>query len=240
MTRVVQQSIWIPSYQRGYRWTKVQVNQLLDDIWEFIQNRQGAFYCLQPIVVRKAELDAEFEIVDGQQRLTTIRILLNCLKTQLDALGKTPFVIRYETRETECFLNNIDLDRAEENIDNFYLCEAHSAIEDWFEQRDSKHKLRFLQHLLNDDDEPNVRVIWFELASSDNPINAFTRLNTGKIPLTNDELIRALFLKRSNSNDTLLAHDQTNIALEWDRIESGLQDDTFWYFLNNDLFGVDK
>ena len=45
---------WIPSYQRGYRWKPLQVTQLLDDVWEFIQNSEGgkrqAFYCLQPLV----------------------------------------------------------------------------------------------------------------------------------------------------------------------------------------------
>jgi len=42
---------WIPAYQRGYRWTPLQVTQLLDDIWGFIQNSEGgprdAFYCLR-------------------------------------------------------------------------------------------------------------------------------------------------------------------------------------------------
>ena len=228
----------IPGYQRGYRWTKLQVTQLLDDIWEFFQNPQGPFYCLQPIVVQRTKNEYDFDIVDGQQRLTTIRILLTCLEKQLDALEKKPFEIGFETRGTESFLNNIESDRAEENIDYFYICEARSAINDWFEKRDSMQKLKFLQILLNVD-EPNVRVIWFELPSSENPVNAFTRLNIGKIPLTNAELIRALFLKHSGLGSTEFEHEQiNNIALEWDRIESALQDDEFWYFLNDDFFDI--
>lgn len=67
----------IPAYQRGYRWDRRQVIQLLDDIWDFIQasdeKSRTSFYCLQPLVVRKLE-DGRYEVVDGQQRLTTIFI----------------------------------------------------------------------------------------------------------------------------------------------------------------------
>ena len=233
---------WIPSYQRGYRWSANQVSQLLDDIWDFKQSRQEGFYCLQPLVVKKTKNDGEFEVVDGQQRLTTIHIILTSLKKQLDALEKTPYEVRYETRgeANDSFLDNIDDSRAEENPDYFYICQALETINNWFDQIDSKQKLPFLQLLLNDDDEPNVRVIWFELAISENPVNAFTRLNVGKIPLTNDELIRASFLKRSELNLMVTEHDQTNIALEWDKIENELQDDTFWYFFNNDFYSSDN
>jgi uncharacterized protein with ParB-like and HNH nuclease domain len=68
---------WIPAYQRGYRWSPLQVTQLLDDVWEFIQVSEGGnrhqFYCLQPLVI-KAVPDGVFEVVDGQQRLTTVFI----------------------------------------------------------------------------------------------------------------------------------------------------------------------
>ena len=96
------------------------------------------------------------------------------------------------------------------------------------------HKLKLLQHLLNDDEAGrNVKVIWFQLADSDNPVDAFTRLNVGKIPLTNDELIRALFLKRSGPEDSESEANQFGIAYEWDLLEKALQSDAFWHFLSN-------
>ena len=61
----------IPDYQRGYRWDKTQVEQLLDDIREFSSPRNkkdtGEFYCLQPVVVRRRP-SGEYELIDGQQR----------------------------------------------------------------------------------------------------------------------------------------------------------------------------
>jgi hypothetical protein len=79
----------------------------------------------------------------------------------------------------------------------------------------------------------NVKVIWYELPDSENVIDAFTRLNIGKIPLTNSELIRALFLR--SENFPVAARDiyQLRIAQEWDRIENALQQDDFWHFIYN-------
>ena len=228
---------WIPAYQRGFRWTQLQVTQLLDDVWEFIQNSDGKsrqeFYCLQPLVVR-AQADGKFEVVDGQQRLTTIYILLTYLQDMMSVLQKEQFQITFETRDNT-FLQEIDCTRAEENVDFFYICEAYQAIKSWFEKRNNRsHNLDFLQHLTNDDEVGrNVKVIWFQLAQSDNPVSAFTRLNVGKIPLTNDELIRALFLNRIAPEETESTKSQLQIANEWDQLEKSLQNDAFWYFLTN-------
>lgn len=231
---------WIPAYQRGYRWAPLQVSQLLDDVWEFIQTSEGgnrhAFYCLQPLVI-KSRSGGDYEVVDGQQRLTTIYILLTYLKEMVAMLGKTRFQISFETRgeANEPFLQHIDLSRAEENVDFFHICEAYKAIDTWFASRDAMHKLKLLQHFLNDDEAGrNVKVIWFELAEHDNPVAAFTRLNVGKIPLTNDELIRALFLRRASAEAVDTETLQLRIAYEWDQLEKALQSNAFWYFLSNE------
>jgi len=230
---------WIPAYQRGYRWSPLQVTQLLDDIWDFVQESEGGnrhqFYCLQPLVIR-ALPDGVFEVVDGQQRLTTIYILLTYLKAMVEVLGKTRFQLTFETRgeANESFLREIDLTRAEQNVDFFHICQAYRAVDGWFQNRDGMHKLKLLQHLLNDDEAGrNVKVIWFQLAENDNPVDAFTRLNVGKIPLTNDELIRALFLKRVRADESEAQVLQLEIANEWDRLEKALQSEAFWYFLSN-------
>lgn len=230
---------WIPAYQRGYRWAPLQVRQLLDDIWEFIQNSEGgprdAFYCLQPLVVKQLQ-DGRIEVVDGQQRLTTLYIILTYLKSLVEVLEKKRFQITFETRgeANEPFLSNIDLDRAEENVDFFHIAQAFQAIEQWFKGREGSHKLKFLQHLLNDDEAGrNVKVIWYELSPSEDAVAAFTRLNVGKIPLTNDELIRAIILRQAAEEDPT-GSTSLRIAHEWDQLEKALQRDAFWYFISND------
>ncbi len=52
---LLKETFFIPSYQRGYRWTQEQVRNLLDDIWKFREasedESKDVFYCLQPVVV---------------------------------------------------------------------------------------------------------------------------------------------------------------------------------------------
>lgn len=81
----------------------------------------------------------------------------------------------------------------------------------------------------------STKVIWYETSQNEDSIDIFTRINSGKIPLTNAELIKALFLNSSNFSNTdteKLRLKQLEIASEWDRIEFALQDDSFWYFIN--------
>lgn len=230
----------VPAYQRGYRWTERQVCDLLDDIWSFqaqAENQdRSAFYCLQPVVVLKRE-SGEWELVDGQQRLTTIFLILDYLRPILELLGKRSFTLSFETRDTSAaFLQHIELHRAEENIDFFHMCEAHKAISQWFQGRDGSHRIKFLQCLLNGDDVgKNVKVIWYELPESEKPVPAFTRLNVGKIPLTNAELIRALFLREGNFSRSTGHLERAAIAQEWDEIEKALQGDDLWYFLHDGI-----
>jgi len=231
------EQFYVPSYQRGYRWTTRQVKELLDDIWEFRKDAENKskveFYCLQPIVVSKQK--DEWVVIDGQQRLTTIYLILTYLNQILSILGKSKYVIKYETRkDSEAFLDNIDLTRSDENIDYFHICQAYQEINNWFSNRDGNTRINFVNTLLNDNDTgKNVKVIWYEIGDDTNPIEIFTRINIGKIPLTNAELIKALFLGRikENTNKENTSLRKLQIASEWDKIENTLQNDSFWHFI---------
>lgn len=220
---------FIPSYQRGYRWTEQQVKDLLNDIWEFSQKndkRNGEFYCLQPLVV-KSLLKGYWEVIDGQQRLTTIYILLSYLKAE------DIYSLEYATRNnSKEFLSKIEKKDAENNIDYYHIVSAFEAIESWFDVN-FKDKKSFINILFD-----NVKFIWYETDEVD-PIKVFTRLNIGKISLTNAELIKALFLNRSNfgnENGDHLRLRQQEIASEWDNIEYTLQNDEFWLFLHENAY----
>lgn len=245
---LLDKEFYIPAYQRGYRWTKRQVTDLLEDIKEFQQqvenstNAKDKFYCLQPIVVK--EHGDKWEIVDGQQRLTTIHIILTCLKEILPLVGKSRYQISYETRtDSSDFLANINEDQAEDNIDFFHIVEAKKAVDKWFKDK-GNYRIQLIQTLLNEDEiGKNVKVIWYELGEHENATEVFTRLNMGKIPLVNAELVKALFLKSSNfidNNQSIkeqnksIRLEQVKISQEWDSIEKNLQDDAFWYFISNE------
>jgi hypothetical protein len=223
---------FIPDYQRGFRWSSLQVRQLLDDIREFTQRRNPQpeeFYCLQPLVIKARQDDGDFEVVDGQQRLTTLLLVMRHFNERLaEKYQQTLFSLDYKTRPSlDAFLDDPSEEAANENVDFFHLYQAIETIEVWFAERDSEVE-SIKSTLLN-----QTKVIWFQLSESDNPVEAFTRLNVGKIPLTNDELIRALFLRRSGPDETEATSLQLRIAYEWDQLEKALQSDAFWYFLSN-------
>lgn len=237
-------SFHVPSYQRGYRWTLRQVKDLLDDILEFSRKRDAGFYCLQPLVVSGKSSDRQlpdrlrevkdltearripnglWEVVDGQQRLTTIRLIL-------EELGRRRFYdIEYATRRGSAkFLDEIAEtdEKVEDNIDYHHFRQAIGVIHEWLEGKEAED---FLNVLLK-----RVKFIWYEIQEED-PKEVFTRLNIGKISLTNAELIKALLLNKSNFNgtdDNEIRLWQQEIAMEWDAMEYAFQSNEFWLFLN--------
>lgn len=244
INQLFENSFFIPAYQRGYRWTKIQVEQLLEDVWNFAKNpprqeegKEKPFYCLQPVVVKKHE--EGWEVIDGQQRLTTIYLILKNLENQIERDQKNFTRIFYETRaDSEDFLNNVEnysVERANQNIDYCHIYNAYSTIKEWFRIKantteDASPRAVLAPILLRD-----TKVIWYETEETEtnNSIDIFTRLNIGKIPLTNAELIKALFLQKRNFSEEKATLKQIQIASEWDIIEKTLQDDAFWFFIYN-------
>jgi hypothetical protein len=219
----------IPAYQRGYRWTPTQVTQLLDDVREFTKRENPQpeeFYCLQPLVLRPN--DGVYEVVDGQQRLTTLLLILRHFNERLATRYQQKlYRLVYETRpDLHGFLENPSPEEAASDIDFFHIDQAIKTISGWFEKRDSE------VDAIKDAFLTKAKIIWFQLSPEENAVAAFTRLNVGKIALTNGELIRALFLKRGKAESP--GQLQLRIALEWDALEKTLQDADFWSSLSND------
>ncbi|GHV11067.1 hypothetical protein FACS1894162_6150 [Bacteroidia bacterium] len=252
ISKLLNENFFIPSYQRGYRWNKQQVEDLLDDIWKFIETdpQKEEWYCLQPIVVKAKE--NQWEVIDGQQRLTTIFLILKHLEKFVESERKT-FEIEYETRNTENsnskeFLDNVGDKTQEEsfeNIDYAHIYIAFDTLIAWFKKKsktNSSVSSKFITPFLE-----KTKVIWYE-TNEDDAVQIFTRINMGKIPLTNAELIKALFLNSSNFKTKEPKNDyekkaledrirlkQLEIANEWDFIEYSLHNEEFWWFINMDV-----
>ena len=228
-------NFFIPDYQRGYRWGEIQIRQMLEDIYSFIydKNAAGSFYCLQPVVVKKMtpdevaanKLESAFdnntwyEVIDGQQRLTTIRIIL-ALESQIDRYNKMRFNMYYQTRpelgklfdklgiyeENERFIVKFDNDNDQCNdIDSWHIHNAANKILDWFQNGSGyfkpsiqEFKGGFYENFSNTKEkDKSVQVIWYELCDKSDPYEMFKRLNDKSISLNNAELIRGMFLSDS-------------------------------------------
>jgi len=217
---------YVPSYQRGYRWRTEQIKMLLNDICE----NGDLNYCLQPIVVKKLG-EAKFELIDGQQRLTSIYLILKYMKQLLPFIDMK-FSLSYETRKRSAeFLLSLDPNQANDNIDFHHMFNAFQYINTWFEDKATGDKGLKAINLYKYFGE-KVKFIWYEVNTSEDSTDLFTRLNIGKIPLTNAELVKALFL--SKDNNSISDEKQIEIATSWDIIEKELHNKDLYAFITNE------
>lgn len=223
----------LPDYQRGYRWTVDEVKKLLNDI--FANGKDN--YCLQPIVVKRLNGNnseseesgnEEYELIDGQQRLTTIYLIYRYLNKSSGGFMSGPrFSLKYKTREkSEKYLQTIDPDLADTNIDFYFIHQAYSYIEKYFKDKGDERQSKMAD--INTFFDQNVSVIWYEVPDCDG-VSLFERLNIGKIPLTSSEIVKALFMRKDGAN----VNRQEEIALQWDYMEQELNKNSFWSFLTN-------
>lgn len=239
-------NFFVPAYQRGYRWTKDDVQRLLDDVWESKQENRD--YSLQPVVVKPigdyaTEADntdqPEWELIDGQQRLTTLYLIFKFMKDKKWRINTAPYTLRYATRPNSAnYLQTLDPLLASTNIDFFHLRQAYEKIEQWFtdglDAFDQEERANdFFGHLTK-----KVKIIWYQVASAPHlspmentaeSIALFTRLNVGRIPLTDAELIKAALLSAVRKHPTDRSHE---IAAQWDGIERDLHQSDIWAFVS--------
>ena len=225
-------NFFIPDYQRGYRWGTRQVEQLMDDLCNFFEKGNGEFYCLQPIVVKELTEDERtayqlhsdtddnrwYEVIDGQQRLTTIRIILALFKS-VQGRFKHKFSIKYKTRPSldkifDKFIYDYNADEYSitvENeqgldIDSWHILQAAKCVLAWLKEGEIQgvgldyFTGVFLQYFTQHrglEGKKSVQVIWYELRDNSDQNETFKRLNDKKVSLNNAELIRAMFLSDS-------------------------------------------
>lgn len=240
----------IPYQQRGYKWTSSNVEELLCDLREFIEdaNPQKCIYCLQPLAIVSAG-DNRYTVLDGQQRLTTLYLLYKYL------YGESPYEFDYErdidddiTMSRTTFLatvESISEEQASAKIDFFYIHNAYKHIGevfmDWAKQSANsievtavktelaKH-INMFKTLLEGNGGKSLHMIWYEVVGDkEKQHEIFSNLNSGKIHLTNTELIKALLL---NSVSGLPGKEQNEAAAIFEQIERYMQNDNFWYMFN--------
>ena len=240
----------IPFQQRGYKWTSSNVEELLCDLREFIEdaNPQKCIYCLQPLAIVSVG-ENRYTVLDGQQRLTTLYLLYKYL------YGESPYEFDYErdidddiTMSRTTFLatvESISEEQASAKIDFFYIHNAYKHIGkvfmDWAKQSANsievtavktelaKH-INMFKTLLEGNGGKSLHMIWYEVVGDkEKQHEIFSNLNSGKIHLTNTELIKALLL---NSVSGLPGKEQNEAAAIFEQIERYMQNDNFWYMFN--------
>lgn len=226
----------IPPYQRGYKWDTKDIEQLLKDINDFTPNEElDLFYCLQNITLVEIENTDFFNVVDGQQRITTLMVILSYMGEYELINNKLQYNVR---KETEDFLEEFIFKQSElKNIqswkqllektqsqgkdydyqDVFYLFNAYKTIQAWFEanpQSESEMKDKILNHL---------KVI-VNLPKNIKEQELFENLNGKRVPLDGADLIRALIITRVAKKEIGELDDsiKQNVLINERRVRIGL------------------
>ncbi len=231
-------TFYVKDYQRGYRWTKNEIKELLNDIKETTSR-----YCLQPLIVKlckpnecKRFIDKAgnpkditerptdaYELVDGQQRLTTILLILNeCSERQTD-ISPANYRIFYELLR---------------EVDDYYIKKAQSTISEWLNK--NANGLNINEFVLKIREQ--LFFIWYEMKTDDKIVieDEFRNINDGQTPLTNAELFKALLLNPENAYVYPDGHKEDikaklfEMSFQWDAMEQNLRNSDFWFFIAND------
>lgn len=207
--------IFIPSYQRGYRWTGTEVTQLLDDI---TKDKSGGYF-LQLLAVRRDTKNNKLRIIDGQQRLTTCLLALETL-TSCNCLN----LMEYETRKS----NGGDIDKA-------YRDGASQTIAKHVEKNSGIDKNLLVENILK------CRFLYYDVVEEKEEMPLFHRLNMWKMPMRDSELVKCLILGKDGGD----LEGRCIRALQWEQIERRLTDNRFLAFIartpgkySDDKFGL--
>ncbi len=162
----------------------------------------------------------KYELLDGQQRLTTLWIILDSLDSKLNP----KYSIYYELLR---------------QIDNDFIKKAKEIIEEWVKKK-KKNNLEDYKKIILE----NIYFIWYEVkmdestqgtnSSQGQSEKLFRKINKGKIELTNAELFKAMLLNNENTHNEKERDELIQISFEWDKIEQSLRNDDFWFFISND------
>lgn len=224
----------IPAYQRGYKWTSKNIQELLKDIYNFKDDlTKDNFYCLQNITL--VEENGVYNVVDGQQRLTTLVILLSYLKYKgcdiPDLTGKLKYSVREETHNF--IIENIisgkfwKEDVFPERKDQYYICEVAKVIRESLKEKNDLGEFAII--LLD-----RVKLIINIVIGKEEKI--FSSLNGGKVQLDGADLLRAVLMTRAAKEK--FGDDGTMEEINEFRVRMGMELDSinFWFEKRKEYF----
>lgn len=197
----------IPSYQRRYSWHERQVWELIEDI-QLIDDRDthllGSIVCLAGH--HTAGLN-RLELVDGQQRLTTVTIILHCIRQRLERDGENDEaaeVARLLSARAlggkalpKVALDSIDLEDFDRLVkgpmetppDNQRLASAFGIIRGWIDERSLEQLGAFLYRLKN-----QAIVIRLDVSEAKDAFKLFETINNRGLKLSPTDIIKNFLL----------------------------------------------
>lgn len=202
----------IPNYQRGYKWSvrltdkqKTSVEFLVEGlISAYNKNNDGQQFFLQGVTV--VEDGDQVILIDGQQRTTTLYLLLYCLGRE-NISGNRNIELDYSIREeSRAFLNKLkekgfdykSTDPNNQKQDIYYFKEAIRQIQALLPDKDKLDWKDFVNFLLN-----NISMLYI-VVDQDKAVRTFTMMNGQKAQMHDEELVKAEMLHIVSLSDKLI------------------------------------
>ena len=196
---IFQNTYSIPIYQRAYAWTEKEINTLIDDVYDYYQRENNQNYYIGSLVIH-SDTDDVTSVIDGQQRLTTLSLLICYLKNESqysDLASNLDVSLNFESRKrsTDIFrtLKNKDSFEKILDLDN-ELVDGYRVIRKKFLEKDSStHSDKFdegyFKYLLE-----NVILIKNELPKDTDLNHYFEIMNNRGEQLEKHEIVKAYLL----------------------------------------------
>ena len=178
----------VPIYQRNYAWEKDEISALIQDVYDaYIFNKQ-TYYIGTLVSFHKG--DQVYEVIDGQQRLTTINLILKAL--EIDIQNKLTYKARKKSNDTIQSIPKFDVDEKDLGIENGYMF-AKSAIKEKISEEEKDNFKSYFQR--------NVHLIHYQVPKDIDLNHYFEIMNSRGEQLEKHEIIKARLIEKLNDND---------------------------------------
>ena len=173
----------VPIYQRNYAWEKDEISALVQDVYDSFLKGQKVYYIGTLVSYHRG--DRVFEVIDGQQRLTTIRLILSVLG--IFPKNKLTYRARKKSDATLRAMPEFDIEEPDAGIVNGFRS-ARSAVEDTVSE---KHRNGFAAYFLD-----NVHIIHYRVPKDIDLNHYFEIMNSRGEQLEKHEIIKARLLSK--------------------------------------------
>ena len=259
--KIFDNKYYIGPYQRSYKWSSLtrygQVPQMLYDIYSAMCQDPGKEYYLQYITIKWDSMKEWYEVIDGQQRLTTLSLIIYLLYAEdhnFENIAKDK--VEYSRHDNSNLFDRVvelannesteESDNAIRNQDTYYLVKAARCIKRFLTLCKNDNKLEAFEKYLKE----KVMLITNEESSFVSAEEVFMNLNDNRVPLTSSYLIKGLLLtlaaRHDDKSDKIYNYkeiiDQRVImGRQWDEISSWIsKKEVAHYFFKQDDGGLDN
>jgi uncharacterized protein with ParB-like and HNH nuclease domain len=246
----------IPSYQRPYSWDTENVTQLLEDIETAYQTEETEYFIGSLITIEQVK-DELYDVVDGQQRITTLSIILARLRDHINShhakgileshivhnqgLMRTESTPRLSLRsKDQPFFVKYILESQEFDMDKFKKLESPQrniiqnarVVDEFFANKDEQNLVEFANFILT-----QVYIVFVTTSSFKSAYRLFNVLNARGLPLSNADLIKNSLFSRLQNHAT----QSDELEQNWLNLENTItieQLDPFFRHYRNAITGI--